>query len=280
MNGSLRRYGPAVALIPCTHLNHVNIVVEDFDASVQTFEQLLGASFVSDIPQQEWHAGLITISDAIFELFSPYQWLTNAKYGPHYVGAEYTIPDVAEARSILLERGIRLVRDVQVAVHTHPADTFGIAMELYAGNFHTRSPEWFKPVEYWRDEHPLGLTGLTRVSAAVTDADAAVKFFGELFGGVVEYEATRTGGAARAVGVRFGDSVLEFLTSTGPGSVAEFVSRYGDSVRATVFGVADLDRASAYFTERGVALRPGDDEASFFVDPEHTRGVLFEFAQP
>lgn len=268
-----------MALIPCTHLNHVNFLVENFAADLETFKRLLGADYVLDIPREYWLSGLFTVSDAILELYSPRgSFFLAARYGPHYVGAEYVVKDVAEAREILTERGIRIVRDLDVAVHTHPADTFGIAMELYGKDFHQSNPEWFRPAQYWA-EHPLGLTGIKRLVAVVNDLDAALALYTELFGGVAQYETTRAAGTARAIGLAFGDGILEFMTPTAPGPVADHLRRYGDGLRSTVFGVADTDRARAYFAGLGVGVQDGDDDGGIQIDPSQSAGILFEFSE-
>lgn len=266
-----------MAAIPCTHMNHVNFVVEDYQPAVERMKDLFGAHYAVDLPRDHWESGLLTVSDAIIEFYSPREtFFLTARYGPHYVGAEYEVPDVVEARRIVGERGIRIVRELGMAFHTHPADTFGIAMELYNKNFHATNPEWFLPAEHWRTEQPIGFSGISRLTAAVHDLDAAVAMFTELFGGVPEYEATRAGGTAKAVGLRFGDGVLEFMTPTSGGAVESHLHRYGDGLRSTVFSVADLAKARDYFTGRGVSLVDADDEGGFAVDPSETAGFRVE----
>lgn len=269
--------------ITCLHLNHLNIVVEGFEASVERFGELLGARFVADIPQDEWHAGLITVGNVLFELFSPREFLVAARYGPHYVGVEYQVPDVDAARRVVQDNGIRIVRDIGIAFHTHPADTFGVAFELFHKNFHAQeNPTWFepfRPIEYWRDEHPLGCTGLKRYSVAVADIDAAVAFFQDFFGATVQYEAGRPAANARAVGLTLAESTVEILTPIGPGAVQQHLGRYGDGMRSTVFAVQDLDRARRYFTERGIAPLPGDADDAFALGADDARGVIFEFSE-
>jgi hypothetical protein len=44
-----------------------------------------------------------------------------------------------------------------------------------------------QPAEYWRDEHPLGLTGLKGYSVAVRDLDQAREDFEALFDHEVVY---------------------------------------------------------------------------------------------
>src|SRR5262249_46649762 len=138
----------------------------------------------------------------------------------HFVGLEYQA-DLEVARRAIEERGIRIQRDIGMAVHTHPADGFGISFEFYDGEFHdTPRPRWneaMKPAEYWRDEHPLGLTGLKGYSVAVSDMAAASEFLQSFVSADLQYEAPRPGIAARAVGLHIGDATVELLTPVGDG---------------------------------------------------------------
>jgi catechol 2,3-dioxygenase-like lactoylglutathione lyase family enzyme len=269
--------------IDCIRLCHMNAVVEDCEASVAHFRDLFGADFLLDIPQAEWHAWLAEMGGVIFEFLAPHGWLLNARHGAHHVGVEYQA-DTKQVRQALAERGIRIVRDVGVALHTHPQDCFGIAFEFYDGSFHDR--EWpllgdrrMKPASYWRDEHPLGLTGQKGYTVAVRDLGAAQAFFEDLLGAKVAYCEERPEIGARAVGLQVADTVAELLAPVAAGDLAERLSREGEGVRSTVFGVRDLDQARRYFADRGLETVAGASAASVALPPVANRGLLFEFAE-
>jgi catechol 2,3-dioxygenase-like lactoylglutathione lyase family enzyme len=272
-----------VPAIECLHMNHLNVVVQDFEASVERLAELFGARFVVDIPQPEWHAGLVTFGGIIFELFAPHEFLLNARYGPHYLGIEYQVADVEEVRQAVQAKGIRIARDLGIAFHTHPLDTFGVGLEFLGHSFHAQeNPSWIeqlKPMEYWRDEHPLGCVGLRRYSVAVSDIDAATAFFRDFVGGTVTYEAHRQAAGARAVGLAVADSVIELIAPIGDGPLRRHLNRYGDGIRSAVLAVRDLDTARRYFAERGVALHPGDAVDALAIAADDARGVLFEISE-
>jgi len=270
--------------LECQHMNHINAMVEDYEKGVEHLRSLYGAQFNLDLPGDHWHACLITIGGVMFEIFAPSQYLLHARLGPHYVGIEYQIPDVDEARSEVQARGMRVIRELGAAIHVHPAEAFGVSWEFFDRSFHSDpSPvayvEPLKPSEYWRDEHPLGYTGLKRYSIAVADLEAATGFLQDFLGGSVIYEEARPAVAARAVGVALADTVAELISPVGAGSVERFVARYGDGIRSTVFAVSDLGRAKAYFAERGIAVHPGDAPDSIAIAPEDNLGLLFEFSE-
>ena len=269
--------------LECIHMNHINAMVEDFDEGVDHLCELFGAQMNLDLPGEHWHACLITIGGVMFEIFAPSEYLLNARFGPHYVGIEYQVPDADEARAEVLARGMRVIRELGVAIHVHPAEAFGVAWEFFGRSFHDDPPpvqyvEPLKPAEYWR-QHPLGYTGLKRYGVAVADLDAATRFFEDFLGGTVIYEQARPAVGALAVGVDLGDTVAELISPIASGSIERYLARFGDGIRSTVFAVQDLNQARSYFTDRGVVLHPGDAPETFAIAPEDNLGLLFEFSE-
>lgn len=264
-------------------LNHLNMVLEDFGASVAHFTGLYDAQMLMDLPGPASHACLLEIGRVIFEPFVPGVWLLNARYGAHYVGVEYQA-DMDEVRAAIAERGIRIVRDIGLALHTHPADTLGVAFEFYGGEFHEGTyallgDRHIRSAEYWRNEHPLGLTGLKAFTLAVHDLAAAKGFLENFLGAEALYAAPRPAAGAQAIGLQVGDSVIELLGSTGPGRIAQHLHRFGDGIHSTVFGVRDIAQISAWFSQRGVALEPGTAEGALAVPAQANMGVVFEFSE-
>jgi catechol 2,3-dioxygenase-like lactoylglutathione lyase family enzyme len=270
--------------LDCLHMNHINAMVEDYEQSVDHFLDLYGAQFNRDLPGEHWHACLITVGGVMFELFAPTQYLLHARLGPHYVGIEYQVPDVEAARTEVAARGMRVIRELGAAIHVHPAEAFGVAWEFFNRSFHEVPPpvdyvEPLKPAAYWRDEHPLGFTGLKRYSIAVADLESATQFMEDFLGAAILYEEARPGVVARAVGFRLDDTVAELISPVGAGPIERFLARYGDGIRSTVFAVRDLGQAERYFAERGVTLRPGDAPGAVAIAPEDNLGLLFEFSE-
>jgi catechol 2,3-dioxygenase-like lactoylglutathione lyase family enzyme len=270
--------------VSCVHMNHINFVVEDYDKSVDHLTRLYGAQFNLDLPGDHWHACLITVGGVMFELFAPTVYLLHARMGPHYVGIEYQVTDVDAARSEVLQRGMRVIRELNVAIHVHPAEAFGVAWEFFGRSFQDReNPPVDYPEPIWSAdrfaEHPIGYTGLKRYSVVVTDLDAAVEFSQSFLGASVVYRDDRTAIAAEVVGLSLGDTVLELLTPTGVGPIETFQARYGDGIRSTVFAVRDLQQTKRYLAEQGVGLRAGDAPGSVAVAPEDNMGLIFEFSE-
>lgn len=257
-------------------VNHMNAVVEDFAAARAHFETRLGAEFLLDLPQAEWHAGLVETGRVIFELFVPPAFLLYARYGPHWLGIEYQA-DMAEVRTSLAAHGIRIARDIGVALHTHPQDTLGVAFEFYGGSFH--DDRWpllggrtMRPADYWRDRHPLGLTGLDAYTIVVRDIAKASDFLQRFLA------AQPIGKSTHRARFRIADSDVELLAPVAGALAARQIERYGEGILSTVFGARDLDRARRYFAERDVPVIPGSAPDRIAIPPEYNLGLLIEFA--
>ena len=268
----------------CLHMNHLNAVIQSFDESVAHFEELLGAQFNFDLPGDHWHGYLMTIGGVMFQFFEPAQYILNARMGPHYVGIEYQVPDVEEARQEVFARGFKIVRELDVAFHMHPDGVFGVCWEFFDKSFQDRiNPPVDYPEAIWDDEkfadHPIGFLGLKRYSVVVEDLPAAVEFAQSFLGATVSYREERDGAKASAVGLALGGTVLELLSPTGEGAISRFHARYGDGIRSTVFAVKNLEATARYFADRGITLQAGDAPGSLALSPHDNLGLLLEFSE-
>jgi catechol 2,3-dioxygenase-like lactoylglutathione lyase family enzyme len=263
-------------------VSHPNLVLEDYDASLAHLRELYGAELLLDLPRPEWRACLVDIGGVIFEPFCPPNFLLHARIGPHFLGVEYEA-EMDEVRAAIADHGIRIVRDLGVAVHTDPADCFGVDFEFYGGSFHDNQPPTLthlpKPAAYWRDEHPLGLMGLKAYTLAVSDLDAAATFLKSFLSAEPAYETARPALAARAVGLQVADSLVELLAPDGDGPLRRELETTGQGMRSVVFRTRDLAQARGHFIARSAPLIPGTASDSFAVAPVANRGVRFEFAE-
>jgi catechol 2,3-dioxygenase-like lactoylglutathione lyase family enzyme len=198
-------------------MSHPNVVVENYDASLAHLRDLFGAEFLLDMPRDEWHACLVEIGGVIFEYFAPHNFLLNSRHGPHFLGIEYEA-DMTEVREVCAAHGVGIIRELGVACHTNPIDCLGVDFEFYEGSFFDNPInliQTVKPVEYWRDQHPLGLMGLKAYTLVVSDMAAASRFLQSFLETKVVYEADRPAIGARALGLQTADCVLELLTPQG-----------------------------------------------------------------
>lgn len=261
-------------------VNHINLLMVDKDAASAYFQSAYGADLLIDLSSADMHACLFEMGRVIFEIFSPRVFLLNARHGAHYLGIEYQA-DLDEVRAAIADHGVGIVRDIGVALHTDPADTLGVAFEFYDGHFHDNEAMFGRPMKdaaYWRETHPLGLTGLKAYRIAVLDIDAASAFLQGFLSAEPLYEIALPAVGARAIGLRVADCVVELLGATGEGEIRSHLLRHGQGIHSTLFGVWDVERARARFAETGLSLLPGIDPAGFAIPAAANMGVIFEFA--
>lgn len=269
----------------------MNLVLQDVDTSVRHFQRVYGAELVADVPKAEYHACLMAAGGVLFELFFPKVYLLNARYGPHYVGVEYQA-DMEIVCQAVADRNMRIVRESHYerdlagnpgyALHTHPADGFGVSYEFYHDDFH----QWDWPAlggkisraEQWRN-HPLPLTGQKGYTHAVQDIDGARRFLESFLNAEPVYEADRPDLGARAMGMKIADVIVELQTPVTNGTLAKHLYHYGDGIRSTVFSVRDLEQAKRYLQEQGLVVGPGYAPDSFSVQAEQNLGIIFEFVE-
>ncbi len=137
----------------------------------------------------------------------------------------------------------------------------------------------------------IGLVRIDHVGIAVADLDAAIEFYGRVFGmRCVHTEENPEQGvreAMLAVGPTTAGGCVQLLAPLSPEStIAKFLDRNGPGVQQVAYTVADLDAACAALRDRGVRLlyespRRGTANSRInFVHPKDAGGVLVELVEP
>jgi len=265
------------------HPNHINAIVDGYEATIEHFRDRVGFTLDRRIPDSGdgTDACLMTLGGVMFEFFAPKekgergQGRLLARYGDHYVGIEYHVPDVASAREFATEKGVRIINDLGAAFFTYPGNSFGIAFEIYDGDFSQHA----QPVGYWENQHPLGLAGLARLSVAVESVEQAAARLAELAEVSPIGTVSRPRAAARGMQVQVGTAVWELLEPTGDGALADYLAGYGQRIRSTVFKTASLTEVEKHLTAQGFDLIPGDAEDALAINPAQNKNLLFEFVE-
>lgn len=137
----------------------------------------------------------------------------------------------------------------------------------------------------------LGILRIDHVGVAVTDLDAAIEFYGRVFGmRCVHVETNEEQGVREAmisVGPTPEGGCVQLLAPLSPDSpIGKFLDRNGPGVQQVAYTVADIEAASAALRERGVRLlydapRRGTAGSRInFVHPKDAGGVLVELVEP
>jgi catechol 2,3-dioxygenase-like lactoylglutathione lyase family enzyme len=273
-------------------VSHINAITDGYADTIAHFRDRLGFQLNVEILDRGdgTDACLMTLGGVMFEFFAPKQRSERGqgrlldRFDDHYIGIEYQVPDVAVARGICDAQGVRIINDVGPFFFTYPGSCLGISFELWNGNWRDPQPNNphstdIHPASYWRDEHPLGVTGLARVSVAVVDLETALDTFQTLTGAPLVGKVERPRAGATGAQLQVGDAIFELLAPTGDGAVADYLAGYGERIRSTVFRVADLERVERHLADQGFSLVAGDADDALAISPLENKHLLFEFTE-
>jgi methylmalonyl-CoA/ethylmalonyl-CoA epimerase len=133
-----------------THLDHIGIVVQDIDTSLQTYRDQLGFTLLQRvlIPEQQVEAAFLDAGNSTIELIAPTtetsgvaKFLQNRGEGLHHVC--YVVVDLQAALAALKSQGLRLIdENPRRGVHglvafIHPKATHGALIELLQKELNT-----------------------------------------------------------------------------------------------------------------------------------------------
>ncbi|MCW2642058.1 MAG: mce [Dactylosporangium sp.] len=137
----------------------------------------------------------------------------------------------------------------------------------------------------------IGLLRIDHVGVAVPDLDAAIEFYGRIFGMTcVHVETNEEQGVREAmlsVGPDPAGGCVQLLAPLSPlSTIAKFLDRNGPGVQQIAYTVRDVDAACEALRARGVRLlydqprRGTADSRINFVHPKDAGGVLVELVEP
>jgi catechol 2,3-dioxygenase-like lactoylglutathione lyase family enzyme len=279
-----------VSRLVVNKLVHVNQLVDDFEAAAAFYARAFGARefWRGWDEEQRRDASLFVIGDVCIELFAPRDdqsllGASLARFGNSWHSFEWQVPDLAAARAALGERGVRVTTyRPDEFLMVHPGDCHGMLLELCPLEMDgdPRIEAGWDPSP-WRDEHPLGVTGLHALSIAVRDRAAATTWLTDLVAGAgVVHDQPRDEVGADATGVRVADHVVELVEPrSAAGPVADYIARSGQRLRSIEFGVVDVDRARAHLADCGLRVVPGSRAGAIAVAESDNWGVRWEFAE-
>jgi methylmalonyl-CoA/ethylmalonyl-CoA epimerase len=130
------------------------------------------------------------------------------------------------------------------------------------------------------------LTEIDHVAIAVGDLDAAIEFYGRVFGATVAHrEVVESDGVEEAL-LQVAESYVQLLTPTRPDSpVARFLDKRGEGLHHVGYRVDDCAAALEAMKAAGAvaideAPRPGSRGTTVaFIHPKSTYGTLIELVQ-
>lgn len=129
--------------------------------------------------------------------------------------------------------------------------------------------------------NPLGGATIAHLGVAVRDLGEAAAFYRDVLG--LEARGPETADGATILTVTLGDSAIELLTSSDPGSpIGKYLAKRGPGLHHVCLRVPDLEAALDRCVAGGYRLidaapRPGaDGRRVAFLHPTATSGILIE----
>lgn len=278
-------------------LFHLTQVVDDLDAADRWYNRLFSPCryYRGYMQEAARSASLLAIGDAavvepvqpIDQPGAPASPLAKfkARFGPKLHSVAWYVDDLERTVEALRSAGVRLVdiagraieRPEQVAglkyVWTHPKDSHGALEFARLNREFTVDPRmqahW--SAAYWREQHPLAITGRLRIAIGVRDLAAAAQFYETVLGAErVESPAHQPDAIAMAVG---SDTVIDLRAADH----AE-VLPHGEGLLGMGFTVGDIDRAARFLADQGIPVQRHGHH-TLRVAPAHALGAELAFTQ-
>ena len=136
------------------------------------------------------------------------------------------------------------------------------------------------------------VTAIDHVGVAVPDLDAAIAFYRDTLGLVLDHVETNEGQGTREAMMRVpgdtgGGTAVQLLAPVSPDStIGKFIDRRGPGLQQLAYRVTDIDAATEALRAKGLrvlyeeaALGTADSRVNF-VHPKDTGGVLIELVEP
>ena len=274
-------------------IDHILIAVRDLDAAKDTFERL---GF--KVTPEGRHPGrgtsnrlvvfggeyleLISVHDPDGDLFRPNLPSFLDEREGLFIFSMGT-PDVYERARSVREAGVLITDPVKgsrqaadgttayswTQAEIHPEAMPG-SQTFFIQHDHTIEERYTEPPD--PTNHPNGVLGISSLSLAVRDADAAARRWTDVFG------LERVSEEAGCVRLRFDNSSLDFRQPDGGDALAAFIETWGEGPYRIAFSCEDLDTTESLLQDNRVegVKREG---GSLSVPPESAQGVRMSFVQ-
>ncbi|HEY2332100.1 MAG TPA: VOC family protein [Acidimicrobiales bacterium] len=278
--------------MPIRKLFHFMHLVDDFDATSDRYDAVFAphiymAKSWSDFDKR-WASLAVVGPDFVLEIMEPSKDPADGnaplpkfhnRHGDHLHSFAWFV-DADDHKALahnMIDAGIRVLtpygsldgedgKPGASTFFTHPKDTFG-QLEFQSwtagagGGPHT-SPDW--SADFWADEHPLGLTGMSHLTTVVSDLDRAQAFYENLLGAPAFFEET-TKDRKSLYALVGDDTVVEIATPTDDDSaLAADLREHGELPVAMAFKVKDHDAARRHIESTGIAFE--DDGETITLD--------------
>jgi hypothetical protein len=270
---------------------HTIHAVEDIDACRMQYQDVLGGLVFAEgyFEPEDRDMALMYVTDHMVEpmaprnpgdLSKPYSRYL-AKYGPGWHSFELRIADCPQVAARLKADGYTLASDYGMFFYVRPESTGGFLLEACDVTMPNDPQDRRNWRPDWAEGMPSTLLRLDHIACVVNDLDAGRHLLTTYVDGEVLDEGPISDPQpARRVLIRLGDANVALIQpdDASDGVLGAFVQPPTSGVYALVWAVEDLDRARAFFVEKGLRVTTdGCVSGGFAIDPADFQGARHEF---
>ena len=197
-----------------------------------------------------------------------------------WLGVALRVADIAAAAAWFEAKGFKLHYDPGMeAIYflIGRKQVLGVRIEVLAQDLPNDpriAPGW-NPMR-WRDDHPLGIEGLQSIGVSTPSLDAARALFAERLEWPELGSRDLPGEAAQCLAFAMGDTVIEAMCPSDPGSdLARHLAEM-QGIWCLTFKVRSAEAAAAHLKAKGFAL-VGDVASRFAIRPDQACERLIWF---
>ncbi len=201
------------------------------------------------------------------------------RYGEGWHSLEFRVPDMESALAKLRERGIRYSDYV---AFTHPKDSFGMMIELFAGPMPNDPFEYSGWSSTWYAGNPMSLEGLSAIIIGVRDLGGSRDFLVDLWGAeVVEEDSVTDPEPLDRCHLQIAGTPLLLVTPTGDaGPVSDHIANRNEGIYSMAWRVGSLDQAADRLASLGVKTEAGTSVlGGISIDPGEFFGARHELVE-
>jgi len=281
-------------------LFHLTHVVSDLAATDRWYDDVFAVTrFYHGFAKAAGRdASLIAIGDVIMEPMTParVENLRNQsvkrfhdRFGEHFHSIAWYVDDVPAISTHLAKHGLHMWdvtgRSVtppneKFAVWTHPKETPG-QLEFAIIERNTIDPR-LQPAwsnEFWRERHPLGIERASHITTVVRDLGVAKKFYCDILGAKIIYEAETSGRKLSAFVAVGEDTVVELAQPTTSNSAeARDLEKNGEGIHALTFKTRNLAEAANFLKSKQLKPEP-DGPNAIALGREQAFGMVIGFTE-
>jgi catechol 2,3-dioxygenase-like lactoylglutathione lyase family enzyme len=247
--------------------------------------------------EDRW-AALLLVRDLAIEAMAPNRPVDPTKpvgrfytkYGRHLHSVGFRVDDLVGLGNELIKKGVYIgkpgggrldeVEPGTLYFYPSPRDTCGLMVELCGVDIPTDprdADDWSSRLTWWERDHPLGVKTSGFTTFGVTDLEAAVERYVELFAADLIHGGADDLERVRYQILRIGDALIRIAQPLdGDSPLGAHVAKWANMIYSITLGVDDLETAEAWLGKQGVRSdRLGDELLA--AHPDDTFGAPYFF---